>query len=42
MPVNRKVKKAMEKQYGKKKGERVYYAWENKRSRAKKRNKKRR
>lgn len=30
MPMNKKMKKNMEKEYGKKKGEKVYYATENK------------
>ena len=31
MPVNRKMMSEMEKEYGKKKGKKVYYAMENKR-----------
>ena len=31
MPVNKKMMKNMKKEYGKEKGERVYYAMENKR-----------
>lgn len=33
MPLTKKgkkIKSAMEKEYGKKKGEKVFYAWENK------------
>ena len=39
MPVNQKKMKSMKKQYGKKKGEQVYYAVENKARKKKKGNK---
>lgn len=44
MPLNdkqKKVKRAMKKEYGDKKGEQVFYAWENKqKSKAKRKGKK--
>lgn len=43
MPLTKSMKKtkqAMEKQYGKKKGEQVFYAWENKQKKSKKKKRK--
>ena len=36
MPINQKMMKSMQKQYGKKKGKDVYYAVEQKQKKAKK------
>lgn len=42
MPVKQKVMRAMKKKYGRKKGEDVYYGWEqNQKKKRKKRKKKR-